>query len=154
MWCVQRRDGTAHSRCCQLPSWCRSPLDARLPAPVPARLPAPAAVLLEPGQEDLAAFLADHSVRVVASLPCYSAENVDSQRGGGVFRRSIAGLQALNAVGYGQPGSGLSLDLVYNPGGVFLAPPQAKLEPVYKQVGLRCVCGVCVSACVMVCRCW
>ncbi|EFN56641.1 hypothetical protein CHLNCDRAFT_57533 [Chlorella variabilis] len=90
-------------------------------------------VLLEPGQEDLAAFLADHSVRVVASLPCYSAENVDSQRGGGVFRRSIAGLQALNAVGYGQPGSGLSLDLVYNPGGVFLAPPQAKLEPVYKQ---------------------
>jgi hypothetical protein len=92
-------------------------------------------VLLEPGQEDLVGFLAEHSVRVVASMPCYSAANVDKQRGGGVFTRSIAGLQALNAAGYGVPGSGLLLDLVYNPGGVFLAPPQAQLEPVYKQVG-------------------
>ncbi|KAI3426961.1 hypothetical protein D9Q98_006905 [Chlorella vulgaris] len=90
-------------------------------------------VLLEPGQEDLVGFLAEHSVRVVASMPCYSAANVDKQRGGGVFTRSIAGLQALNAAGYGVPGSGLLLDLVYNPGGVFLAPPQAQLEPVYKQ---------------------
>lgn len=90
-------------------------------------------VLLEPGQEDLAQFLADHGVRVVASLPCYSSENVNKQRGGGVFERSIKGLQMLNAVGYGQPGSGLTLDLVYNPGGVFLAPPQSKLEPAYKQ---------------------
>lgn len=90
-------------------------------------------VLLEPGQEDLARFLADNRVRVVASLPCYSSENVNKQRGGGVFERSIKGLQALNAVGYGVPGSGLNLDLVYNPGGVFLAPPQSKLEPAYKQ---------------------
>ncbi|KAL4429197.1 hypothetical protein ABPG77_010176 [Micractinium sp. CCAP 211/92] len=90
-------------------------------------------VLLEPGQEGLAQFLADHRVRVVASLPCYSSDNVNKQRGGGVFERSIKGLQMLNAVGYGQPGSGLQLDLVYNPGGVFLAPPQSKLEPAYKQ---------------------
>lgn len=90
-------------------------------------------VLLEPGQQDLAQFLADHRVRVVASLPCYSAKNVDSQRGAGVFERSIAGLRALNALGYGRPDSGLVLDLVYNPGGAFLAPAQQKLEPAYKQ---------------------
>ncbi|KAF8065759.1 hypothetical protein HT031_002819 [Scenedesmus sp. PABB004] len=90
-------------------------------------------VLCEPGQEDLPAFLAQHRVRVVASLPCYGADNVDKQRGNGVFERSIEGLRLLNAAGYGQPGSGLVLDLVYNPGGAFLAPPAAKLEPAYKQ---------------------
>ena len=58
---------------------------------------------------------------------------MNKQRGGGVFDRSIAALQALNAAGYGAPGSGLQLDLVYNPGGVFLAPPQAKLQEAYKQ---------------------
>jgi radical SAM/Cys-rich protein len=89
--------------------------------------------LLEPGQEDLAAFLAQHRLRVVASLPCYSASNVDAQRGAGVFERSIAGLKLLNAQGYGLPGSGLHLDLVYNPGGAFLAPPAASLEPAYKR---------------------
>ena len=67
-------------------------------------------------------------VHVVASMPCYSPTNVDQQRGHGVFDRSIKGLQALNAVGYGQPGTGLQLDLVYNPNGIFLAPPQSKLE--------------------------
>ena len=67
-------------------------------------------------------------VRVVASLPCYTGENVDQQRGSGVFGRSIHGLQLLNAAGYGQPGSGLVLDLVYNPNGTFLAPPQAQLQ--------------------------
>ena len=67
-------------------------------------------------------------VRVVASLPCYTGENVDQQRGSGVFRRSILGLQLLNAAGYGQPGSPLQLDLVYNPNGTFLAPPQAQLQ--------------------------
>ena len=67
-------------------------------------------------------------VRVVASLPCYSAGNVDEQRGGGVFARSIQGLKDLNAAGYGRPGSGLTLDLVYNPNGAFLAPPQAALQ--------------------------
>ena len=67
-------------------------------------------------------------VHVVASMPCYSPTNVDQQRGHGVFDRSIKGLQALNAVGYGQLGTGLQLDLVYNPNGIFLAPPQSKLE--------------------------
>ena len=61
-------------------------------------------------------------------MPCYSPSNVDQQRGHGVFDRSIKGLQALNAVGYGQQGSGLQLDLVYNPNGIFLAPAQSKLE--------------------------
>lgn len=89
-------------------------------------------VLLEPGQEDLAQFLADHRVRVVASLPCYGEKNVDQQRGRGVFERSIAGLQMLNSLGYGREGSGLYLDLVYNPGGAFLAPAQAKLQQAYK----------------------
>ncbi|KAK9811493.1 hypothetical protein WJX72_004775 [[Myrmecia] bisecta] len=90
-------------------------------------------VLLEPDQEDLVNFLAAHQVRVVASLPCYSAENVNQQRGNGVFERSIQGLQMLNAAGYGKQGSGLVLDLVYNPNGIFLAPPQASLEAAYKQ---------------------
>ena len=67
-------------------------------------------------------------VQVVASLPCYSSTNVDEQRGSGVFQRSIQGLQLLNAAGYGQPGTGLMLDLVYNPNGVFLAPPTIQLE--------------------------
>lgn len=71
-------------------------------------------------------------VRVVASLPCYSKDNVDSQRGGGTFRRSIEGLRRLNAVGYGMPDSPMKLDLVYNPNGVFLAPEQSVLEPAYK----------------------
>jgi len=69
----------------------------------------------------------------VASMPCYSQKNVDAQRGKGVFERSIAGLQQLNAVGYGLPDSGLLLDLVYNPGGAFLPPSQHKLESDYKQ---------------------
>ncbi|GMH37539.1 hypothetical protein BSKO_05412 [Bryopsis sp. KO-2023] len=90
-------------------------------------------VLLEPGQEDLAEFLAKHKVRVVASLPCYSEKNVNQQRGGGVFDRSIKGLQMLNDLGYGKEGSGLILDLVYNPNGDFLAPDQATLETAYKQ---------------------
>jgi radical SAM/Cys-rich protein len=90
-------------------------------------------VLQEPGQEDLVDFLASNQVRVVASLPCYSTKNVDEQRGGGVFDRSIKGLQALNAAGYGREGSGLILDLVYNPNGTFLAPPQDQLQGLYKQ---------------------
>eukprot|EP00891_Asterochloris_glomerata_P004575 jgi/Astpho2/4575/e_gw1.00067.422.1_t len=90
-------------------------------------------VLLEPGQEDLVSFLAQHQVRIVASLPCYSEQNVDQQRGSGVFQRSIRGLQMLNEAGYGQPGTGLHLDLVYNPNGIFLAPQQNTLEAAYKQ---------------------
>ena len=73
-------------------------------------------------------------------MPCYSPTNVDQQRGHGVFDRSIKGLQALNAVGYGQPGSGLQLDLVYNPNGIFLAPPQAKLEVQVCPLWARLMC--------------
>lgn len=90
-------------------------------------------VLLEPGQEDLPHFLADHRVRVVASLPCYSSKNVNMQRGSKVFERSIQGLQMLNDVGYGVEGSGLYMDLVYNPLGAFLPPPQDALESKYKE---------------------
>jgi radical SAM/Cys-rich protein len=90
-------------------------------------------ILSEPGQEDLAAFLAEQAVEVVASMPCYSVKNVDQQRGEGVFDRSIAGLQALNALGYGQPGSSLTLNLVYNPQGAVLPPPQAALEADYQR---------------------
>jgi radical SAM/Cys-rich protein len=91
-------------------------------------------ILSEPGQEGLAAFLAGEGVRVVASLPCYLPDNVDRQRGGGVFARSIAGLQALNRLGYGQPGSPLQLDLVFNPLGPVLPPPQEQLEADYRRV--------------------
>lgn len=89
-------------------------------------------ILSEPGQEDLAAFLAEQGVRVVASLPCYLEANVDRQRGRGVFERSISGLRALNRLGYGHPGSGLELDLVFNPQGPVLPPPQPALEADYR----------------------
>ncbi len=89
-------------------------------------------ILFEPGQEDLAEFLTQHGVEVVASLPCYSQENVDKQRGKGVFNNSIEGLKKLNSLGYGIEGSGLELNLMYNPGGAFLPPPQHSLESDYK----------------------
>lgn len=90
-------------------------------------------ILEEPGHEDLAAFLAAHRVEVVASLPCYLEDNVDAQRGQGVFGRSIRGLRQLNAEGYGRPGSGLALNLVYNPQGPSLPPPQGELEAAYRR---------------------
>ncbi len=90
-------------------------------------------ILFEPNQEGLAEFLAEHQVEVVASLPCYSLENVDKQRGEGVFDKSIAGLQKLNALGYGQPGTGLLLNLVYNPQEPSLPPNQQALEADYKR---------------------
>jgi len=90
-------------------------------------------ILDEPGQEDLAAFLAAERVEIVASLPCYQEDNVDGQRGRGVFARSIAALKQLNGLGYGVPGSGLSLDLMYNPTGASLPPAQAGLEADYKR---------------------
>ena len=89
-------------------------------------------ILFEPGQGDLAAFLAAEQVHVIASLPCYLAENVDAQRGRGVFDRSMEALSRLNALGYGQQGSPLELDLVYNPLGPSLPPPQEGLEARYK----------------------
>jgi radical SAM/Cys-rich protein len=90
-------------------------------------------ILEEPGQEDLAEFLAAHEIEVVASLPCYLEDNVDRQRGKGVFDASLRGLRRLNALGYGREGSGLTLDLVFNPQGASLPPPQAKLEADYKR---------------------
>merc|ERR1740130_729384 len=78
-------------------------------------------------------FLVEHRVRIVASLPCYSQRNVDLQRGSKVFERSITALRQLNALGYGTPGSGLKLDLVYNPGGAFLPPPQETLHAKYTE---------------------
>ena len=90
-------------------------------------------VLEEPGQEHLGAFLALHGVEVVASLPCYLKENVDNQRGKGVYDASIAGLKRLNRLGYGVEGSGLLLSLVFNPQGANLPPAQQLLEVDYKQ---------------------
>ncbi len=90
-------------------------------------------ILFELGQEDLAEFLAEQRVEVVASMPCYSAANVDKQRGEGVFDLSIAALQKLNQLGYGQPGSGLLLNLVYNPQGPSLPPEQQALQADYKR---------------------
>lgn len=90
-------------------------------------------ILFEPGQQDLPEFLASQRVEVVASLPCYSLSNVDKQRGDGVFDKSIVALQRLNALGYGQPGSGLNLNLVYNPLGPVLPPDQVTLQADYKR---------------------
>lgn len=90
-------------------------------------------ILGEPGFETLADFLAAQSVEVTASLPCYLEENVNAQRGDGVFLASIAGLRQLNALGYGLPDSGLVLNLVYNPLGPSLPPDQGRLELAYKE---------------------
>lgn len=98
-------------------------------------------VLFEPGQEDLATWYAQRKIRLVCSLPCYTQDNVDAQRGKGVFDKSIAGLQLLNSLGYGKAStldagldSALSLDLVYNPVGAFLPPEQKGLEQDYRQM--------------------
>ncbi len=88
-------------------------------------------ILLAAGHEDLPEFLAAHRVEIVASLPCYLAENTDSQRGNGVFEKSIAALRRLNALGYGRPESELILTLVHNPLGPSLPSPQPTLEAAY-----------------------
>jgi len=90
-------------------------------------------ILFESGQEDLPQFLADQRVEIVASLPCYSEGNVTKQRGQGVYDKSIEALRRLNRIGYGKDGSGLVLNLVYNPVGAYLPPPQATLEIDYKR---------------------
>ncbi len=90
-------------------------------------------ILLEPGQEDLADFFVTNKIEVVASLPCYSKENVDGQRGKGVFEKSIEALQKLNRLGYGHTDRELKINLVYNPTGPFLPPPQQQLELDYKK---------------------
>ncbi|MDB5764963.1 MAG: radical protein [Herminiimonas sp.] len=88
-------------------------------------------ILEEPGYETMAQFLADHQVQIVASLPCYLEDNVDRQRGKGVFETSIRVLQKLNALGYGDSAAGLPLHLVYNPQGPSLPPSQAGLKADY-----------------------
>lgn len=98
-------------------------------------------ILLEPGQEELADFLADNGVEIIASLPCYQRENVDGQRGKGVFERSIEALRRLNEKGYGLEAD-RPLNLVYNPQGPTLPPPQQALEADYRrslfeQYGIR-----------------
>ncbi len=90
-------------------------------------------ILEQPGYEDMAQFLAGHQVEITASLPCYLEDNVDQQRGDGVFQASMRVLQRLNQLGYGQADTGLALNLVYNPLGPYLPPPQATLEQDYKQ---------------------
>ena len=90
-------------------------------------------ILFEPEQQGLAEFLAGQQVEIVASLPCYIEDNVDRQRGKGVFGTSIRALQLLNQLGYGQPGSALKLNLVYNPQGPVLPPEQKQLQQDYKQ---------------------
>jgi radical SAM/Cys-rich protein len=89
-------------------------------------------VLWEPGQEDLAQWYAERSIKLVCSLPCYTRDNVDAQRGKNVFNKSIRALKALNDQGYGKKNR-LPLDLVYNPGGPFLPPEQSKLQQDYKE---------------------
>jgi radical SAM/Cys-rich protein len=90
-------------------------------------------ILEEPGQQGLAEFLADHEVEITASLPCYLEENVTAQRGKGVFAASIRALRKLNSLGYGQEDTGLKLNLVYNPQGPVLPPPQLSLQEDYKK---------------------
>jgi radical SAM/Cys-rich protein len=91
-------------------------------------------ILDVPGQEDLGKFLAGQQVEITASMPCYLEDNVDRQRGKGVFEASIRALKSLNALGYGIPGTGLTLNLVYNPQGPSLPPAQAELEADYKRI--------------------
>jgi radical SAM/Cys-rich protein len=91
-------------------------------------------ILNEPGQEDLTAFLTAHRVAIVASLPCYLESNVDRQRGAGVFQRSLQALRQLNAAGYAMSGTGLTLDLMYNPQGPALPPSQRELEQDYRRI--------------------
>ena len=94
-------------------------------------------ILEESGMENLAQFLADHEVEVIASLPCYELENVDKQRGEGVFENSIKGLKQLNNVGYGYLNTKLPLNLVFNPQGPVLPPAQDELESAYKKELLK-----------------
>lgn len=90
-------------------------------------------ILSEPGYEDYIDFFKCYNIEIVASLPCYTEDTVDKQRGNGVFETSVRMIQSLNSVGYGQDDSGLILNFVYNPGGAFLPPEQNALEAEYKK---------------------
>ncbi len=94
-------------------------------------------VLLESGMHQIPEFFREHKIRLVASLPCYLEENVSAQRGKGVYEKSVAAIRQLNTLGYGKDPE-LPLNLVYNPGGPFLPPPQSALEEDYRrQLGSR-----------------
>jgi len=90
-------------------------------------------VLLLPSQKDLGHFLAANQVEIIASLPYFAAERTDSQRGAGVFDKSVEALRRLNALGYGREGTGLTINLVYNPTGAFLPPQQEAVEADFKR---------------------
>lgn len=90
-------------------------------------------ILMSPGYESMASFLAEHQVEIAASLPCYTAGNTDQQRGDGAFEQSIRALQRLNGLGYGKPASDRLLTLVYNPVGASLPPNQKQLEQQYRE---------------------
>ncbi len=90
-------------------------------------------VIFEPGKEYLPEFFRQHGVELICSLPCYTEDNVDQQRGDGAFQLSIRALQILNRLGYGLPETGLNLHLMYNPLGAYLPPPQDRLEQDYKR---------------------
>ncbi|MEW6602369.1 MAG: radical SAM protein, partial [Nitrospirota bacterium] len=91
------------------------------------------AIFSEPGMEDIPDFLAKNGVKIIASLPCFSEDGVDVQRGKGTYKKAIAALKRLNSLGYAQEGTGLEIDLVFNPGKPGLAPDRAMLEKVYKE---------------------
>lgn len=90
-------------------------------------------VMFEPGQEDLPEFFRQHTVEVISSLPYYLEQQTDAQRGHGIFQKSIEALRQLNDAGYGMEGSDLILNLVYNPTGAFLPPPQSSIEADFKR---------------------
>jgi radical SAM/Cys-rich protein len=91
------------------------------------------AILTEPGMEDIPNFLAENSVKIVASLPCYTAEGVDSQRGKGTYDKAITALKKLNALGYGKEDTRLEIDIMFNPAGAGVAPDQKMLEGTYRE---------------------
>lgn len=91
------------------------------------------AIYSEPGMEEIPEFLANHKVKIIASLPCYTENGVDSQRGKGTYREAIDALKKLNSLGYGKNGTGLDIDLMFNPAGAEIAPDQQMLEKAYKE---------------------
>jgi radical SAM/Cys-rich protein len=91
------------------------------------------AIYTEKGMKDIPAFLVRHKVKIVASLPCYTEEGVDSQRGKGTYKRAIKSLKKLNSLGYGKKGSGLEIDIMFNPAGADIAPDQHTLENTYRE---------------------
>jgi radical SAM/Cys-rich protein len=91
------------------------------------------AILTEPGMEDISDFLAKYKVKIIASLPCYTAEGVDGQRGKGTYEKAISVLKRLNELGYGQEGTGLEIDIMFNPAKEGIAPDQKMLEKAYRE---------------------